>query len=220
MGVSTSAAIVAGAVSVAGGTAKAIQGAKQKKRAEKALKNYKRQELKNVFETQRVSTLGSDLRREENNRAFSTSVDALRSGGIRGVVGGVGRLQENQNNQNRQIAANLDQQQVAIDRLKAQDDARIRSQQEFREQEDLRGLGAERAAGQQTLNQGIGDIVQGVGTAVGGVAGAGGGGQQASAGTGQGFNFQQPQFQQQSNFFNTNPVFSSNGLNYRPNYGG
>lgn len=42
----------------------------------------------------RVSTLGAQLNTREAQRRFATSVDALRSGGVRGVVGGLGAQEQ------------------------------------------------------------------------------------------------------------------------------
>lgn len=175
MAVATTAAIAAG-IGVAGGIAKAASGRKMMRDAKRAARNYRRQELKNVNRNRRVSTLGAELAREEAARGTATSVEALRSGGVRGVVGGLGAVQAANNQQSRAIGAGLDEQRVQLDREIAADDARIRAMQEQREQQDLAAIQSQVNAGQQTMYSGIGDIAQaGFGAATLGAMGGGAG---------------------------------------------
>jgi len=114
---------------IAGGAAlaKGIAGAVQASKARRALENFQRQELKNITEGLRVSTLGAELQTQEAQRRFATSVDALRSGGVRGVVGGLGQQEMQQQRLQQQISADLDRQQMAIEQMRAQDEARIQA---------------------------------------------------------------------------------------------
>jgi hypothetical protein len=161
MAIATGTAILAGAALTAAGSAgNMIKGAKRAKDAQKALNNFKRQELKNVTEGMRVSTLGAELQTQEAQRRFATSVDALRSGGVRGLVGGLGQQEQLQQSQQQQIGAGLDQQQVAIDQMAAQDEQRIRQMQEQRESAAIAGLGSEIAAGKAQQQQGIAGIAE------------------------------------------------------------
>ena len=77
--------------SAIGSISQMISGASRTSKAKRALENYQRQELRNVTEGMRVSTLEAQFNTQEAQRRFETSVDALRSGGVRGVVGGLGR---------------------------------------------------------------------------------------------------------------------------------
>lgn len=154
MAIATGTAIALG-ISAAASAGQAIAGEVKRSKAKKALQNFRRQELKNVTEGLRVSTLGAELQTQEAQRRFATSVDALRSGGVRGVVGGLGRQEQLQQSQQQQIAAGLDMQQVAIDRARAADEARIREMTEFRESGDIAGLGDEMAYGRQQAQQGL-----------------------------------------------------------------
>lgn len=147
------------AVSAVGGIAQAISGASRTSKAKRALENYQRQELRNVTEGLRVSTLGAELQTQEAQRRFATSVDALRSGGVRGLVGGLGQQEQLQQRQQQQIAADLDRQQRQIDMMRAQDEANIRAMQERRESQEIEGLGAELAAGRQLTQAGISGIM-------------------------------------------------------------
>lgn len=145
-------------INLLGGISKAISGSKRERSIKNAIENYERQDLRNVFSSIGVSSLGADLLREENARVSATSIDALQSAGARGVVGGLGSVLRQSNLVNREAAADLDRQQQDINRLRANDDARIRSMQERREEEDLRGLGTELNAARQDKYSGIGDI--------------------------------------------------------------
>lgn len=149
------------AVSAGGALSKAISGAQRARKMQDAIANYQRQELTNQVRGQiGVSTLGADLQREEMARSTATSVDALASGGVRGMVGGIGRIQQANNYAQREIGADLDRQQQQIDQMAIQDDQRIRDMQERREEQDLAGMGAELNAARQDQYSGIGDIGQ------------------------------------------------------------
>lgn len=147
-------------ISALGSIANIISGESRRSKAQKALNNFKRQELKNVTEGMRVSTLGAELQTQEAQRRFATSVDALRSGGVRGLVGGLGRQEQIQQVGQQQIAADLDRQQVAIERMAAQDEANIRAMREERETAAIRGLGMEVASGRNQTAMGIGGLAQ------------------------------------------------------------
>lgn len=149
------------AISAGGALSKAISGAQRARKMQDAIANYQRQDLTNTVRGNiGVSTLGADLAREEMARGTATSVDALASGGVRGMVGGIGRVQQANNTTQREIGADLDRQQQQIDQMVIQDDQRIRQMQERREEQDLAGMGAELNAGRQDQYSGVGDIGQ------------------------------------------------------------
>lgn len=160
---------------VIGGLSQMISGSKEKRDAQRALENYQRQQLKNVQENRTVSTLGSDLQREEQQRLAATQVDALRGGGTRALVGGLGRVESGNQRVNQQISADLDMQQKEIDAAIAQDQANIRGMQENRENADIAALSSQYMAGKQDQNTGMGNIIQGAGmfgNAIGGMVNA------------------------------------------------
>ncbi len=138
----------------------AISGAKQRRDAKNALENYERQNLENVAEGLQVSTLGSDLQREEQARLAASQVGALQGAGVRGLVGGLGRVEAGNQMTNREIGANLDAQQKQIDQMYAQDQANIRGMQEQREVGDISALSSQYNAGNAMMWQGIGGIAQ------------------------------------------------------------
>lgn len=154
-----------GGIATAGlGIYNIIRGSKEQRDAQKALENYQRQELNNAYDNVQVSTRGADLQREEQARLASSQVDALQGAGTRGLVAGLGRVETGNQRVNLGIGANLDEQQKAIDQMKAEDDVRIRMMQENREQNDINALSSQYQAGKQDANMGMGNIVQGFGS--------------------------------------------------------
>lgn len=175
--------LLAAGISFAGGAIKSLMGGLQASKAKRAMENFQRQKLTNVAEGLRVSTLGAQLQTQEAQRRFATSVDALRSGGVRGLVGGLSQVEQQQQIQQQQIAAGLDQQQMAINQMRAQDQATIRGMQEERESFDYQMLAGQRAAGRQALYSGIGDMVNAGAFAAMNMEGKDGGGDGSVNGT-------------------------------------
>lgn len=152
-----------------------IGGARRKKKAEAALRNLQRnrQEFTNINEGRRISTRGAEYAREGIQGTQATSTEALRSGGVRGVVGGMQGVQNAANQYLMQEGAQLDQQQVALDRDIAMDEARIQEMNERRQMMDEQNAQAAVNAAHQDIMSGMGDIA---GAAFGAASlGAGGG---------------------------------------------
>lgn len=151
-------------IGVLGGVSNMISGAKQASDAKNALENYERQKLENIAEGLQVSTLGSDLQREEQARLASGQVASAREGGARTMIGSLGRIEAGNQAVNRQIGADLDAQQKAIDQMRAEDEARIRSMQENREIGDISALSSQITAGEQVKAAGLAQSIQGLST--------------------------------------------------------
>jgi len=160
-------------LAVAGSTAQIISGESKRVKAKRALQNFQRQELKNITQGLRVSTLGAELQTQEAQRRFSTSVDALRSAGVRGLVGGLGQQEMQQQKLQQQISSDLDRQQMQIEQMRAQDEARIRGMIEQRESAQIAGLGSEMAQGSKMVQAGLGGLAS-AGIAGAQIAGMGG----------------------------------------------
>lgn len=160
-----------GALGLVGGATKFFEGRKMQREAQKKIDAFEWNDLENVHKNQQVSTLGSDLLREENARAIATTTDALRGGGNRAIVGGLGRVVAQSNTVNREAAANLDQQQKQIDFAKAQDDVRIREMIEKRQSDELQGYGQMLNTGMGMRYSGIGDAINAVGVVGQGLSG-------------------------------------------------
>lgn len=145
----------------AGGIAKGIMGAVQASKAQKAIANYRRQDLNNVMDGVSVSTRAAEFAQEQLAQSAATAMQDLKASGVRGVVGATSKIVGTAVDSAQKIGAGLDEQQKALDLAKAQDEARIRDMQERREEADLAGLGQQMAVGQQNLFGGIGDVAQG-----------------------------------------------------------
>lgn len=170
-----------------------MSGLKRKNEAQKKLARFRRQELRNVADGMQVARLGADLRAAESARAFSSSVDALRSGGVRALVGGLNRAEVQRKAEMGNIAASLEMQQAQIQRVRAQDAANIRNIQEKRDYAEIAGLGKEISEGRNQAQQGAFGLMS---TAFAGAklqkagmlgTGAGGGGSLFGSGSGGGF---------------------------------
>ena len=157
------AAAISGGLGLAGGLYQSIAGAKEKRDAQKALENYQRQQLQNVYDNTAVSTLGADRQIENQARLASGQISALQDAGTRGLIGGLGKVEAGNQNVNQQIAADLDQQQKQIDFARAGDQANIRAMQENREQNDINALSSQYMAGKQDQNTGFGNMALGAG---------------------------------------------------------
>lgn len=154
-----------GGIATAGiGIYNIIRGSKEQRDAQRALENHPRQELNNAYDNAQVSTRGADLQREEQARLASSQVDALQGAGTRALVGGLGRVETGNQRVNLGIGANLDEQQKAIDQMKAEDNVRLRMMQENREQNDINALSSQYQAGKQDANMGFGNVVRGFGS--------------------------------------------------------
>lgn len=152
-----------GAIGLVGGAAKFFEGRKMQRQAQQLIDNFEWQDLENAYTNKQVSTLGSDLMREENARAMATATGALREGGSRALIGGLGKVVSQSNTMNREIAANLDEQQKALDLAAAGDDVKIRSMIEQRQSDELAGYGNMLNVGMGTKYQGIGDAINAAG---------------------------------------------------------
>lgn len=138
----------AGAISIA-------QANKQKNEARKALNSYERQELDNPMKDIPLSTVGSDLMREETGRTAATLTDSASRFGIRGMSV-IPAIQANINSANQEGRSYLDQQDTRRQYAIAQGEQNVQNMQETREREDLAGIGQLMNVGNQNMQQGIG----------------------------------------------------------------
>lgn len=132
------------------------QGAESKRKGEKALQDYNRQDLEgsNVYKGIPISTVGSDIIREENQRTSANAVDAIRNMGSRGAAYLPGIVSSN-NNANREARNYLDDQIIKRDYAIAGDKSNIRSMVEERENADLAGIGNQIQVGRQNMWSGL-----------------------------------------------------------------
>ncbi len=131
------------------------QGQKDKKEAERALRNYERQDLVNPYENMQISTVGSDIMREETGRNVATMVDASRNAGIRGIYGNIPKIVSYSNAMNNETRAYLDDQVQRRNYAIAGDETAIREINEMRDNANLAGIGNRMEVGRQDMWSGI-----------------------------------------------------------------
>ena len=155
MAAATATAITAG-LGVGMSAYQSISGASQKRKARNALQRYKRQDLDapNPYENIPISTVGSDIMAEENQRNSANAVDALRSNGARGVAM-IPQIVAVGNRQNQEIRSYLDDQITKRNYAIAGDKTAIRGMKEERENADLAGLGQQMQVGRQDMWSGF-----------------------------------------------------------------
>lgn len=158
------AAITTAAIGVGTAAYGIYQGEQQKKKAKQAMNDYERAELNNVFDNIQLSTVGTDIAREETQRTASTAIDALQQGGSRNLLAGLPRVQSSINSQNQQIQKQLEEQDLRRSYVIAEDDARIRGVNEQRDAQNLQGIGSQYSAGVQQSHNGMLGAVAGIGS--------------------------------------------------------
>ena len=148
-------------------------GMRQKKKAQKAIDNYQRQELINPYEKMGISTSGSDLVREEASRASATAVNALQGGGIRALMGGLPGVVAQNNRATMEGRRYLDDQINKKANLVAGQDSRNQNMMEQREIGDLAGLGQQLETGRQNMFSGMRGMFNGVASGLSAIPGLG-----------------------------------------------
>ena len=171
MAVATSMAIMGG-LGLAKGAYDTVQASKEKKRKQAELDAYQRQTLENTYKNMQISTIGSDLMREESSRNIATAMNSIGNAGTRAIIGATPKLVAEQNNVDRAIQKDLDEQVQKRDYAIAGDDAQIRGMQEQREYQDLAGLGNAIDTARQDQNMGMNTMLNGVMSAASGMSGS------------------------------------------------
>jgi hypothetical protein len=150
------AAITTSAIGLASAGFQTWQGMEQKRKGQKALQDYNRQDLdaSNPYGNIAISTVGSDIMREEAQRTTANTVDALRNMGSRGAAM-LPQVVANNTRANEESRNYLDDQINKRSYAIAGDKTAIRSMKEERENADLAGIGQQIQAGRQDMWSGI-----------------------------------------------------------------
>ena len=165
MGAATAVSAGAGALGAVTGGIQYFSGKANQKKIAREIANMKEVPLTNVADGMQVSTLGSNLQKEQQAQLAATQTAALQDGGTRALLGGLGRVSANSQDVNATIAANLDQQKNQIEQIKAEDEANIRATKENRKNAKLAALSSQYNAASQNATQGVANIIQGAGMA-------------------------------------------------------
>lgn len=148
----------AGIASTGLGIFQTVSSMSRAKKAEEAIKNFKRQELINPFKNIQISTLKSDQETEANLSRFATSVDTLQRGGTRAVFSGLPKITESNILLQNLISQDLEKQDLDRSFAIAEGEEDIREIQENREINALLGLGQSLQTGRQDAMSGISNI--------------------------------------------------------------
>lgn len=146
--------IIAGSA-LAIGAATAVKGGIDAGKTKKELNNYKRQDLKNYSEDMQISTVGSDLMREESARTTNSLINTVSRGGSRAINENLGKIVSYNNKASQQAAMDIDRQYQDRNRMVAMENSRIQDMYERREEGDLAGLGQKLQADRQTMWNGV-----------------------------------------------------------------
>ena len=171
-------AVIGGAGLVMGGI-KAIDGAKRSKNAKNELNAYERETLDNAFKDISISTMGSDLLREENTRTSAGLTDALQQSGTRGIIGGIPRVVAATNEINQQAAKMLDDQVQNREYAIAGDNVRIEGMKERRDNDNIGALSSQVDAGRNDMWDGIMGGINAAGSMANSLGGLSSGARQA-----------------------------------------
>ena len=150
------AAITTAAIGIGMSGFQAWQGIESKRKGQKALQDYNRQDLdkSNPYENIAISTVGSDIMREEAQRTTANTIDALQGMGSRGAAM-LPQVVANNTRANAESRNYLDDQINKRSYAIAGDQTAIRGMKEERENADLAGIGQQIQAGRQDMWSGI-----------------------------------------------------------------
>ena len=165
MGAATAISAGAGALGAVTGAVSMITEASNKKKIAREIAKQKETPLTNIADTMQVSTMGSDLQKQQQSQLAATQTSALQEGGTRALIGGIGSVTAASQDSNARIAASLDEQVANISNVRAQDEQRIQSMKDQRANAKLAALSSQYNAASQNQAQGMATMVQGAGMA-------------------------------------------------------
>jgi hypothetical protein len=165
MSAATGVGIATGALGAVTGAISMFTESKNKKKIAKEIANQKEATLTNIADGMQVSTLGSDLQKQENASLASSQISALQDGGTRALIGGIRSVTDGTQDANARIAEGLDEQVANISNVRAQDEQRIQMTKDQRQANKLAALSSQYNAASQNQAQGMATIVQSAGMA-------------------------------------------------------
>lgn len=161
MGVATT-TLIAGGIMAATSATQAISAAKAKKKKEQELNSLEVPEVTNAFKDMQISTVGSDLIREESSRTNASLVEAARYGGSNALLKLMPKIVGLNNEANAKAQKYLDDQVIGKEYAVAKDNVREQGVEESRYMGEVQGLGQ----AIQTHRQDIWSGVRGFGSSL------------------------------------------------------
>lgn len=141
-------AIIAGvAVAVSAGTtiSQSVKAKRREEAAQKRLDAYRRQDLGVQTPNIGLPMIGAEMARQEAIRSQAELTGLASRGGVAGLAT-TGAIAGQTSESMRRISAQLEEAQVRLQSMKAEDQRRIMEMQEARENADIQGLGMEIAS--------------------------------------------------------------------------
>lgn len=156
------AAVTTAAISIGVSGYMAYNAAEEKKEAKRAMNSYDRQDLKNPFENVQISTVGSDLMREESGRTSANLVDAVRQGGDRAIISAIPKIQAYTNLENRDAQKYIDDQVLKREYAIAGDETNMRAMKENRDNANIAAISSQIDKADQDMWNGISGVASGI----------------------------------------------------------
>jgi len=179
MPAATTLALASAGMGLVGGVAGIIGGASQKRKAQNTLDHLQVPELNNPYKDMPISTMGSDLMREEGQRTTANTIDALQGGGARNMLSAIPQLVALNNQINENARKEIDDQMMKRNYAIADYEVERNRLDEQRYQNELAGLGEMYSQGQQMMWNGLSTSIASVGniaSTIGSMGGEKGGG--------------------------------------------
>lgn len=156
--------LITGALQIGKGIAQNVKANKQKREAQDAIANYKRQDLTNVYEgNDYYNEEARKLAKQQINQNLATVAAAASQGGARSL-GVAAQAQGNANQATLGQAAQEQQAYIDHQNLVSQDNQRIQGMQEDRENQDIAGLSNLYNTANQNAQQGTDQAFQALGS--------------------------------------------------------
>ncbi|SED10110.1 hypothetical protein SAMN04489761_4276 [Tenacibaculum sp. MAR_2009_124] len=132
-----------------------VSGEQQKAEAKEAIANLEVPELNNPYEDVRVSTVGSDLIKEEGQRRTANILNSLQGSGARNMLSAVPKIVSMNNQINKEAMRDIDSQMMKREYAIASYEEKKNRFEENRYQNELSGYGQMYDVGQHSVWNGI-----------------------------------------------------------------
>lgn len=140
-----------------------VDGIVKSNKANKALDNLQVPEYENPNRNISISTLGSDLIKEEGQRTTANILDTLQGGSARNIFSALPGLVATNNQINQQAGLDIDKQMLDREYAIAGYEERLNGVEENRYQRELSGIGAMYDAGQNQVWNGVNGMISSAG---------------------------------------------------------
>lgn len=149
------AAVTSAVLGAASAAYSIYDGEQQKAKAKEAIANLEIPELKNPYEDVRISTMGSDLIKEEGQRRTANILNSLQGSGARNMLSALPKIVSMNNQINQEAMRDIDSQMIKRDYAIASYEEKRNRFEENRYQNELAGYGQMYDVGQHSVWNGI-----------------------------------------------------------------